>query len=172
MGGWSTVEIPGPTPASVHQRGSRNRYFKCVPRNSDLEQGRGWHKPHFGKHMVCDGQRQLLRDREAEGQRRRVTYLRSHGRLTAWPVFLAEEWGRLGTQSFTLAHGGVSRVSSPPQSLQDNSLIHRMGAWCLRESEEEKVPALPVQGRGVGRPTVPGLTGEDEVTPTPIRPLT
>lgn len=98
--------------------------------------------------------------------------MRSHGRLTARPAFLAEEWGRLGTQSFTLAHSGVSRVGSPPQSLQDNSLIHRMGAWCLRESEEEKVPALPVQDPGVGRPTVPGLTGEDEVTPTPIRPLT
>lgn len=80
--------------------------------------------------------------------------------------------GRLESQSFMLAHGGMSRVRPPPQSLQDDSLIHRMGAWCLRESEEEKVPALPVQGPGVGRPTVRGLTGEDEVTPTTIRPLT
>lgn len=100
-----------------------------------------------------------------------MTYLRSHGRLTAWPAFLAEEGGRLGSQSFTLAHGGVSRVSPPPQSLQADSLIHRMGAWGLRESEEEKVPALPAQGLGAGRPTGRGLTGADEATPTVICPL-
>lgn len=100
-----------------------------------------------------------------------MTYLRSHGRLTAWPAFLAEDGGRLGSQSFTLAHGGVSRVSPLPHSLQDDSLIHRMGAWRLRESEEEKVTALPAQGPGVGRPTVRGLTGEDEATPNLICPL-
>lgn len=65
-----------------------------------------------------------------------------------------------------------AQVRAPSQSLQDDSLIHRMGAWCLRESEEERVPALPAQGPGVGRPTVRGLTGEDEVTPTLNCPLT
>lgn len=70
-------------------------------------------------------------------------------------------------------HGGMSRVRPPPRkSLQDDSLIHRDGApECLRESEgKKKVPALPVQGPGVGRPQSRGLTlpGEDEVTPTTI----
>ena len=63
-GGWSTVEIPGPTPASIHQRGSRSTYFECVPSNSGLEQGWGWHRPHFGKHMVCDGQTEIITERQ------------------------------------------------------------------------------------------------------------
>lgn len=80
-----------------------------------------------------------------------------------------------GKAGVTVIHPGPQwgvQGQPPPQSLQDGSLIHRMGAWCLRESEEEKVPALPPQGPGVGRPTVRGLTGEDEVTPTLICPLT
>lgn len=60
-----------------------------------------------------------------------------------------------GKAGVTVIHPGPQwgvQGQPPPQSLQDGSLIHRMGAWCLRESEEEKVPALPAQGPGVGDP--------------------
>lgn len=60
---------------------------------------------------------------------------------------------------------------TPAAALQDMASDLQDGRLCLRESEEEKV-LPPSRAQALQTHELRPATGEDEVTPTTIRPLT